>query len=206
VIAGLVLAGGAARRMGGADKLALPVDGVPMLDRVLAAARPLCGVLVAVGPERPTSVPGVRFAAEATPGGGPVPAIAAGLALVPTAEVVLVLAGDLPWLTPADLGLLLSCVSAGAAAAVGVDGDQRPVPLLVAYRRAVLAGRLVLLGPNLTGLPAHRLLPEDATVVALGARATANVNTPEDLLIARRGPTAGRPASPRHVPEQPRRE
>ncbi|MBM0207341.1 nucleotidyltransferase family protein, partial [Micromonospora sp. STR1s_5] len=35
--AAVVLAGGAARRMGGVDKPALPVGGRPMRDRVLAA-------------------------------------------------------------------------------------------------------------------------------------------------------------------------
>ncbi|MDQ2826873.1 MAG: nucleotidyltransferase family protein, partial [Actinomycetota bacterium] len=45
--------------MGGVDKASLPVGGVPLLDRVLAAARPVCDRLVVVGPARPTTVPGV---------------------------------------------------------------------------------------------------------------------------------------------------
>jgi molybdopterin-guanine dinucleotide biosynthesis protein A len=86
VIAGLVLAGGAGRRMGGVDKAALSVGGVTLLDRVLGAARPVCDRLLVVGPDRPTAVDGVRFVQEAEPGGGPVPAVAAGLAAVPEAE------------------------------------------------------------------------------------------------------------------------
>ncbi|MDQ4090592.1 MAG: nucleotidyltransferase family protein, partial [Actinomycetota bacterium] len=86
MIAGIVLAGGAGRRMGGVDKAALVVGGVPLLDRVLGAARPVCDRLVVVGPERPTEVAGVTFVREDPPGGGPVPGVAAGLAAVPDAE------------------------------------------------------------------------------------------------------------------------
>ena len=73
----VVLAGGAGRRLGGADKAAVVVGDASMLDRVLAAAHPVADSLVVVGPSRATSVPGVRFVVEAAPGGGPVPAVAA---------------------------------------------------------------------------------------------------------------------------------
>ena len=60
-VAGIILAGGAGRRMGGVDKAALVVGGVTLLDRVLTAARPVCDWLVVVGPARPTGVAGVTF-------------------------------------------------------------------------------------------------------------------------------------------------
>ena len=66
--------------MGGRDKLVLDVGGHGLLDRVLSAARPLCDPLVVVGPARPTRVSAVRFLQEDHPGGGPVPAVFAGLA------------------------------------------------------------------------------------------------------------------------------
>src|SRR5947209_20072437 len=96
--AGLVLAGGKAWRLGGIDKAIVEVAGTIMLDRVLAAAAPCCDQLVVVGPPRPTSVDGVRFTIEASPGGGPVPAVAAGMVAAPEADAVVVLAVDLPLL------------------------------------------------------------------------------------------------------------
>ncbi|PZF84671.1 molybdenum cofactor guanylyltransferase, partial [Micromonospora deserti] len=94
----MVLAGGAARRMGGVDKPALPVGGRPMRDRVLAAVADAVP-RVLVGPSG--SVPaGVRVTREDPPGGGPVAAAAAGLALLdPGTTVVALLAADLPLLT-----------------------------------------------------------------------------------------------------------
>ncbi|MFI7247581.1 molybdenum cofactor guanylyltransferase [Micromonospora chalcea] len=98
--AAVVLAGGAARRMGGVDKPARPVGGRPMLHRVLAAVADADQRIV-VGPSGP--VPdGVRTTREEPPGGGPVAAIAAGLALLdPGTTTVALLAADLPLLTAA---------------------------------------------------------------------------------------------------------
>src|SRR5437868_6931200 len=98
--AALVLAGGRARRLGGIDKALLEIRGVTMLDRVLGAAAPNCDQLVVVGAVRETGVAGVRFTIEPEPGGGPVPAVAAGLDRVPEAEQVVVLPVDLPLLRP----------------------------------------------------------------------------------------------------------
>jgi molybdopterin-guanine dinucleotide biosynthesis protein A len=74
----VVAAGGAARRLGGTDKPAVSVGGHMLLDRVLAACVDARESVV-VGPRRPTARP-VRWAHEEPPGGGPLPALAAGLA------------------------------------------------------------------------------------------------------------------------------
>ncbi|MET9952285.1 DUF6457 domain-containing protein [Streptomyces sp. NPDC006339] len=73
----LVLAGGAARRLGGADKPAVRVGGRPLLDRVLAGCRDARRTVVVADP-RPTARP-VEWTRESPPGGGPVAALAAGL-------------------------------------------------------------------------------------------------------------------------------
>ncbi|MEV0728560.1 NTP transferase domain-containing protein [Polymorphospora sp. NPDC050346] len=76
--AAVLLAGGAARRMAGVDKPAVPVGGRPMRDRVLAAVADAHPRIV-VGP--PDGLPaGVLTAREDPPGSGPVAALAAGLA------------------------------------------------------------------------------------------------------------------------------
>src|SRR3954452_12043385 len=97
--AAVVLAGGRAARLGGRPKPQLEVGDRTMLTTVLAA---LDGAVprVVVGPPQPVP-PGVLLVREEPPGGGPVPALAAGLAAVGDAEVVAVLAAVLPFVTPA---------------------------------------------------------------------------------------------------------
>lgn len=191
-VAAVILAGGRGRRLAGGghlDKAAVAVEGLTMLDRVLAAAAPLCDPLVVVGPSRPTVIAGVVFVSEAAPGGGPVPAVLAGLdALGSTGAVdtVVVLACDLPLLTDADLLRLVDALdedpTLGAAAAG--DPDGKPNPLLAAYRTfAVHPSRP---GPGRgAGEAAAHLLPERVAVVDLGPVATLNVNSPADLVNAR---------------------
>ncbi|WP_231928931.1 molybdenum cofactor guanylyltransferase [Micromonospora echinaurantiaca] len=123
--AAVVLAGGAARRMGGVDKPVRPVGGRPMRDRVLAAvadAHPR----VLVGPAGPVPA-GVLVTREQPPGGGPVAATAAGLALLdPDTPVVALLAGDLPLLTGEAIGHLLRHLNAGPDGRHPTPLDQRP--------------------------------------------------------------------------------
>ncbi|MEU8757579.1 DUF6457 domain-containing protein [Streptomyces sp. NPDC048659] len=73
----LVLAGGAARRLGGADKPGVRVGGRSLLDRVLAGCRD-AGTTVVVAAPRTTARP-VTWAREDPPGGGPLAALDAGL-------------------------------------------------------------------------------------------------------------------------------
>jgi molybdopterin-guanine dinucleotide biosynthesis protein A len=96
--AAVVLAGGRSARLGGQPKPQLDVGGRTMLAAVLAALEG-AGQRVVVGPPQP--VPdGVLLVRESPPGGGPVPALAAGLAAVDAGtEVVAVLAADLPFVT-----------------------------------------------------------------------------------------------------------
>ncbi|MFF0174465.1 molybdenum cofactor guanylyltransferase [Micromonospora profundi] len=133
--AAVVLAGGAARRMGGVDKTALPVGGRSMRDRVLAAVAD-AAPLVLVGPADVVPA-GVRVTREDPPGGGPVAATAAGLALLdPGTAVVALLAADLPLLTRAALGALLDHLDGNGTAPPGegtpsdrmsaAGGEQRP--------------------------------------------------------------------------------
>ncbi len=114
----VVLAGGEARRLGGQDKPALEVGGRTMLDAVVAACAG-AQTTVVVGPERPVSRP-VLWAREDPVGGGPVPALAAGLAHV-AGDTVVLLAADLPFVTEA----FVSWLAAQAPAVLGVDGREQ---------------------------------------------------------------------------------
>ncbi|SOD85134.1 NTP transferase domain-containing protein [Streptomyces sp. Ag109_G2-15] len=154
----VVLAGGAARRLGGADKPGLRVGGRALLDRVLAACAGAATTVVVADP-RPTARP-VRWAREEPPGAGPVAALEAGLRLS-TAEHAVVLSADLPFLEAATLERLLTVLrAAGADGALLTDADGRDQPLVAAYRTAALRRELAALaaGPDgLTGLPLRRL-------------------------------------------------
>ncbi|MBC2865942.1 molybdenum cofactor guanylyltransferase [Streptomyces mexicanus] len=154
----VVLAGGAARRLGGADKPAVRVGGRTLLDRVLGACAGARTTVVVAAP-RPTARP-VRWVREEPPGGGPVAALDAGLRHA-TAEHVVVLSADLPFLAPATVRRLLDELRAGRADGVLLtDADGRDQPLVAAYRTRALRDALAALAQEhgaLTGLPLRRL-------------------------------------------------
>ncbi|MFG2001291.1 molybdenum cofactor guanylyltransferase [Spirillospora sp. NPDC048911] len=153
----VVLAGGRARRMGGGDKPGERVGGRPLIARVADAAG-AARTLVIVGPPRPEPAHAV-FVREDPPGAGPVPALRAGLPAV-SAPWVALLAGDLPFLGPGDVALLLAAArDADAAGAVLLDDGGREQWLagcwqagalrraLAGYEGASLRGLLAPLGP-----------------------------------------------------------
>ncbi|GAB2939400.1 hypothetical protein GCM10027280_29660 [Micromonospora polyrhachis] len=142
--AAVVLTGGAARRMGGADKPAMPVGGRPMRDRVLDAVAG-CVPRIVVGPGRTSGVDSdlptdVRVTREDPPGGGPVAATAAGLALVdPAVATTALLAGDLPMLTGEAIRQLAERLDAsGADGVVYLDDTGRRQPLCGVWRTDAL--------------------------------------------------------------------
>ncbi|MFI6982395.1 DUF6457 domain-containing protein [Embleya sp. NPDC050154] len=156
----VVLAGGAARRLAGADKPGLLVAGVSLLDRVLAAAAGAERTVVA-GPRRNTRRE-VVWVREDPPGGGPVAALAAALPLV-RAETVVLLAADLPFVPTALIDRLVAALEPavdrgdGYAGAVAVDADGRDQILLAAYRTAALRAGVAAL-PEPAGAPLRRVV------------------------------------------------
>ncbi|MFF8643662.1 NTP transferase domain-containing protein [Streptomyces sp. NPDC015345] len=132
----VVLAGGGAARLGGADKPGVRVGGRALIDRVLAACSG-AGTTVVVAAPRPTARP-VVWAREEPPGGGPLAALDAGLGHT-TAELVVVLSADLPFLDERTVRRLLAALrDSGADGAVLTDPGGRDQPLVAAYRSASL--------------------------------------------------------------------
>jgi molybdopterin-guanine dinucleotide biosynthesis protein A len=142
--AAVVLAGGRAARLGGQSKPQLDVGGRSMLATVLTAvegAEPR----VVVGPPQP--VPdGVLRVREEPPGGGPVPALAAGLVAVGDAEVVAVLAADLPFLTRAVVTALRERLTGDGV--LVVDDTTRDQLLLGVWRTDTLRGAMAGARPH----------------------------------------------------------
>ncbi|MCX4448130.1 DUF6457 domain-containing protein [Streptomyces sp. NPDC058369] len=184
----IVLAGGAAKRLGGADKPGLRVGGRALLDRVLAACSD-AGTTVVVGDRRPTVRP-VIWAREVPHGGGPLAALDAGVRHT-SAKSVLVLSADLPFLGANTVRVLL----AGSGREEGVDGalcsdeDGRDQPLVAVYRAEPLRRELALLAAEhggLAGLPL-RLLTGELTLrrVKAAPLASFDCDTWEDIASAR---------------------
>jgi molybdopterin-guanine dinucleotide biosynthesis protein A len=161
----VVLAGGRAERAGGIDKPGERVGGRTLLMSVVtAAATAGASRVVVVGPPRP----GLRLPAalagrleltcEDPPGGGPVPALRAGLAVVGE-RVVAVLAADLPFLAARHLQPLLVVAGAGNGGAVMIDDTGRRQWLAGCWQVPVLRRALAgYAGQSLHGLLAP-LLP-----------------------------------------------
>ncbi|MEV6942417.1 NTP transferase domain-containing protein [Streptomyces sp. NPDC051172] len=154
----VVLAGGAARRLGGADKPGVHVGGRALLDRVLTACADARTTVVVAG-SRPTARP-VLWAREEPPGGGPLAALGAGLHHT-TAGQTVVLSADLPFLGAATVRRLLGALHASDTEGVLLtDADGRDQPLVAAYRTHALRRGLAALATehgSLTGLPLRRL-------------------------------------------------
>lgn len=183
-VAAIVLTGGRASRLDGADKAGLQVDGQPMVETVLAAASAVAGTVVTVGPGGT-----VR---EDPPFSGPVAGIAAGLdALGPAVDLVVVVSCDLPDLDAATLRALVDAVGPGTSAALAVDAAGRDQYLLAAWGRRALAARISDVRPDDgSGAPVRALYDDDEMVtvrVMVGDRAD-DVDTWADL--AGRGPVA----------------
>ncbi|MFD0316184.1 NTP transferase domain-containing protein [Streptomyces flavalbus] len=154
----VVLAGGGARRLGGADKPGVRVGGRPLLDRVLAACADARSTVVVAEPRR-TARP-VLWTREDPPGGGPLAALEAGLRHS-TAEQVLVVSADLPFLGPETVRRLLDALrSGGAEGAQLTDADGRDQPLVAVYQTVALRRGLAALieeRGGLAGLPLRLL-------------------------------------------------
>jgi len=155
----IVLAGGRARRLGGAAKPQLTVGGRTLLDAAVAAVAG-AGRIVVVGPEQPVTG-SVTWRREDPPGGGPVAALAAGLPAT-TAPVVVVLAGDLPAIAPAVPHLIAALPPDGAA--VLTDGEGRANYLAAAWRRSTLVAALAVVGPA-AGAPMRAVIAAAPRVV-----------------------------------------
>lgn len=171
---GVLLAGGAARRMGG-DKLRSPLLGRPLALWALDALRDVCDeVIVAAkgGTALPPLPAGVQRLDEPDEPRHPLAGVVAALRHAGPGGATLVLAADLP-LVPASLLRVL--LAAPAEHAVAVAGE-RVHPLCARLGPAALEAALQ------AGEPATRaVLALGPALVEAQAAWLLNVNEPEDL-------------------------
>jgi molybdopterin-guanine dinucleotide biosynthesis protein A len=185
-IAGLALAGGASRRLGGGDKPLLRIGGRSMLERVLEVLAAEAGaVAISANGDRG------RFAAFGRPvlpdgefaGSGPLAGVLAGLnwAAGLGAEALLTVPGDTPFV-PAGLAAALAPEPA-CAESNGVPHylvALWPVAVRSALRSLLSAG-----GQRAVGRFAAEIGMRRVVIPALPRDPFLNVNTPEELAAAR---------------------
>jgi molybdopterin-guanine dinucleotide biosynthesis protein A len=179
----IVVAGGRSSRLG-TDKTRLAIEGVPLLDRVLAAVAD-ARQLVVVGEPRPVALP-VAWAREDPADGGPAAGVVAGLEWV-TAPIVMLLAGDLPRLGGATVHRLLGVIDAPGEAAYGIDGailvdpDGRPQHLTCAVDATALR-RVAATRASWHDAAMHELLADlRLRPVPTQGREADDIDTPADL-------------------------
>ncbi|NNG04055.1 MAG: molybdenum cofactor guanylyltransferase MobA [Inquilinus sp.] len=194
-IAGVILAGGLARRMGGGDKGLRLLAGRPILDHVIERARPQVAALVlnANGPAERFAGYGLPVVADGVEGfAGPLAGVLAGLdwaaANAPGCTHLASFACDAPFL-PRDLvARLAAAVGRGAdLACAASDGRAHPVfglwPLSL---RDDLRRALVEEGVRKVDVwtARHRLVHVDFPLGPIDP--FFNANRPEDLEVAER--------------------
>lgn len=184
----IILAGGAARRLGGVAKPLVRIGGVSLLERAVAAAEAVGSApIVVAGPPVP-QLEHVRFVREDPAGGGPTAAIAAALPLVDT-DQVLVLAADMPYVQRV-VPLLVAAVAGDGVHTL--DESGRAQWLCGIYRSTALRDAAATL-PTTSGAPVRALLAGlHLTGIAVPPGLTADVDTWADVAAARRDVTASR--------------
>lgn len=205
----VILTGGSAARMGGADKPALAVGDTPMLVSVAQAATSAgTSRLILVGPARPGAVDDglvalahgrsgwLAMVQEEPAGSGPVAGLRRGLAEA-TARWLVLLAADLPFVTAAHLTAMLTAgrliaqdraadpVAGFSNGVVAVDASGHPQWLISCWRAVSLRAALTRYdGGSLRGLFTP-LRPALIRLEATGILAPwLDCDTPADLAAA----------------------
>jgi molybdopterin-guanine dinucleotide biosynthesis protein A len=183
----IILCGGRSRRFGG-DKALATVGGRTLLDRAIDTAGARADrIVLACGPTPRYAEYGLELVTD-TPGiEGPLAGFRAGLAAAGT-EYVLMMAVDLPFVTPPAIDMLIQRLIEFESDGVVPRSRDGLEPVLQFGRRATYLAAADELA--LTGDPAPRRLSEFMMIEELTVsanphdplrRAIANINTPQDL-------------------------
>jgi molybdopterin-guanine dinucleotide biosynthesis protein A len=190
-VAGAIVAGGLATRLGGVAKSSLVVGGRSIAERQFEALRATFPrVLVVANDAGPWAGLGVEVVPDRFVGAGPLAGVHAALVATAAHAGVVCVAGDMPFVAPGLLALLRDHAPESAAVVPRVAG--RPEPLLARWSREALplvearlaagerAVHAVFAALATAWLDEPALRAVDPTL-----RSFANVNTPEELRRAR---------------------
>ena len=188
--AGYVLVGGKSSRFG-QDKALLEWRGRPLATHVARTVQSAAGSATFVGSIEKYQHLGYRVIPDPIDGFGPLAGLLAALD-DSTSEWNLVVACDMPYLTPAFLGFLLSEARESAAdVLLPVDAGGRPEPLCAVYslgagnaiRQAVDSG-VHKMTRAFESLRIKQLLPEQYQKFSPHGKLFTNLNLPQDLDVA----------------------
>jgi molybdopterin-guanine dinucleotide biosynthesis protein A len=179
MVAGILLTGGASRRMG-TDKATLVVDGETLAHRAARTLALVCDPVLEVGTGA-TDLPVVR---EDPPGGGPLAALVAGADALGAAPVLL-LACDMPFVDEALLRFLADRPGPGSVVAMADDRPQfgcaRYGRETIDRARTALANGERSFARALADDPTIEHVPPAAWLAVARPHAFADLDTPEDL-------------------------
>ena len=192
MVTGLILAGGASRRMG-RNKALLTLGGRPLIQRVVDALQAVSDeVLIIANQPDPYRFLHLPIIPDIQPGYGPLMGLYSGLQAA-RGELALLVAVDMPFLAPEFLRFLLAQAQEHDADVVIPEAEGRLHPLCAVYRRAtclpaaeasIARGqrRLIAFHPQVR----VRRIPESTLrTFSPDLRVLMNVNTPEELEQAR---------------------
>jgi molybdopterin-guanine dinucleotide biosynthesis protein A len=188
LVTGAILAGGAARRLGGVPKGLIDIAGSRMIDRVARALRAVTErlVIVSSGEGASSWLIGVEVVPDEQPGGGAMAGIAS--ALRATRTDVLVVAWDMSVVSGVLLAPLVT--AGGDNDAVMWSSASGVEPLAALYRQSALPvidealARGVRRARDVASLLRVRLLSE--LPAGCPPESFLSVNTPDDLARAQR--------------------
>lgn len=184
-VAAAILCGGEGRRMGGADKGRLVLDGRPFVDRQIEVLAPVTATLLIVDRDGSHPAPrGVRVVADRIPGAGAIGGIYTALEEAGT-DLVVILACDMPCLTTAFVRFLLG-LAHGVDVVIPRDARGRYPACGVFHRRVapMLRSRidrgLLRLDEALADLAVRTVEPDALAPFDHDGRLLVNINTPDD--------------------------
>ena len=132
-VAGFVLAGGRSARMG-RNKALLPYSDTFLVLFIARAVRAAAGSAVLVGPPDQLAGLGLTVVPDLRPGQGPLAGVEAALAST-DAEWALIVACDMPRLSPRLLAGLVSAARSSEADAIVAASGRGPEPMCAVWRR-----------------------------------------------------------------------
>lgn len=185
-LAGVVLAGGASRRMG-RDKATLPYQGGTLLEHVVSAVKPRCApVFVIAAPGQPIPPVDADVLRDDVRGVGPLVATGRGLRAAAEAGVpwAFVCAVDMPYLDTALIDVLVES-SKNLTADVVLPWDGRDHYLAALYRTSLVDRISALVAAGERSMSALVNSVEAQRIVVADARSLTNVNSSADLLTLR---------------------
>jgi len=188
-VAAAILAGGKARRLGGAIKSMLPIGGVRIIDRQLAALSQVADpIFVVANDPAPFASLGLTIVSDVMPGHGALGGIYSAIVRSPR-ERTLIVAGDLPGLSvpllerlvrPSEAEIVVPCGPRGYEPLCAVYAASSAAPI----RRRLEAGDLKasVMPP---GVRVEVIGPEDLAAYDPDGLLFVNVNTPHEYERAR---------------------